>query len=247
MVKTYKVGIIRREDTHLLVIRGNMLKHPKYNVFLSKDGKVFDEDREELKVFPSSNKTHNSYREVYLKELQVAKSIHRLVAETYLDNPENKRCVNHLDGLKCNNNLYNLEWATDSENHLHAFSTGLRKSGVGENASYVKHTNEQVHEVCRLLQEGVSNTDIEDITGFNKKLVSNIKKGESWGSISKGYNIVVKRWSQLNKSLVHEICKSIIEGLSNKSIAENLSVKPSQVSDIRNKRSNKKISDTYWV
>lgn len=47
--------------------------------------------------------------------------VHRLIAMTYLKNPENKRTVNHKNGMKTDNRLCNLEWATHSENHLHAY------------------------------------------------------------------------------------------------------------------------------
>ena len=46
--------------------------------------------------------------------------IHRLVAETFIPNPDGKETVNHKDGNKANNNVNNLEWATQSENNLHA-------------------------------------------------------------------------------------------------------------------------------
>lgn len=52
-------------------------------------------------------------------------TIHRLLALHFLPNPENKRTVNHIDGVKTNNSLSNLEWATDQENCLHAYATGL--------------------------------------------------------------------------------------------------------------------------
>lgn len=51
--------------------------------------------------------------------------VHRLVAQTYILNPENKTDVNHIDGNKLNNNIKNLEWSTRSENTLHQHRTGL--------------------------------------------------------------------------------------------------------------------------
>lgn len=58
--------------------------------------------------------------------------VHRLVASVFIENPENKVCVNHIDGDKQNNCVENLEWCTYSENMQHAFDTGLKRCKYGK-------------------------------------------------------------------------------------------------------------------
>ena len=63
------------------------------------------------------------YNKTEVKNLK----IHRLVATAFIKNPQNKSCVNHIDGNKKNNNVKNLEWCTYKENSLHAYKIGLNK------------------------------------------------------------------------------------------------------------------------
>lgn len=76
------------------------------------------------------------YRVVDLKVAGSRKTVrvHRLVMESFVGKPY-KEMVNHIDGNKSNNNVENLEWATRSENELHAYATGLKKSSDKHKAS----------------------------------------------------------------------------------------------------------------
>lgn len=73
-------------------------------------------------------KTKKGYYQIHLHKNGVCKTskIHRLVAEAFIPNPLNKSQVNHIDGNKINNNVENLEWATQEENMQHAYKTGLK-------------------------------------------------------------------------------------------------------------------------
>lgn len=71
----------------------------------------------------------NGYERVELWENGKGKKflVHRLVAAAFVPNPEGKPDVNHIDGEKLNNSAANLEWVTQRENQLHAYSVGLQK------------------------------------------------------------------------------------------------------------------------
>ncbi len=77
----------------------------------------------ELKQFKS--KFGYMYVVITINRIEHKEKVHRLVAKTFIPNPENKSQVNHIDGNKENNNLNNLEWCTPSENMLHAYANNL--------------------------------------------------------------------------------------------------------------------------
>ena len=80
----------------------------------------------------------------------VHRQVHRLVAEAFIPNPENKPQVNHKDGDKTNNNVSNLEWVTPSENQLHARKLGLKPDDTGTNSPNSNLTANQI-QYCRTM------------------------------------------------------------------------------------------------
>ena len=84
--------------------------------YITREGKVYISDYlEDPKSTPNNR-------------IQKIHKIHRLLAEHFISNPENKPCINHKDGNKLNNDLNNLEWATISENTKHAYANKLERN-----------------------------------------------------------------------------------------------------------------------
>lgn len=102
------------------------------NYYISKKGNIYHSSKKKLMNQNILNGT--GYKAVNIKNddgKYQTKKIHRLLMEIFVPNPLNKKCINHIDGNKLNNDLSNLEWASHSDNLYHAWHTGLRsKSGL---------------------------------------------------------------------------------------------------------------------
>jgi hypothetical protein len=111
--------------------------------------------------------------------------VHRLVALAFIPNLENKPQVNHINGIKTDNRVENLEWVTSSENQLHAFSIGLRSAtGCKNNSS--KLTENEVMEIFN--DKRPYNQIMADFK-ISIPTISDIKRGYSWTHITKMPNL----------------------------------------------------------
>jgi len=115
----------------------------------------------------------------------VAKSflVHRLVAIAFVPNPDNKPQVNHKNGIKSDNRSENLEWVSVSENHNHAFRTGLKTGRKGMSHHNAKLTDSDVLEIRRLRSSGVSRPAISRQFGVGCGCVRDIVLRNHWKHI----------------------------------------------------------------
>ena len=95
----------------------------------------------------SLGKTGYSYASLTKNKNHKNIAIHRLVAQEFISNPENKPQVNHINGIKTDNRVENLEWATNRENARHAWANNLCQRKKGEKNHNAKFTNEQAKQI----------------------------------------------------------------------------------------------------
>lgn len=109
---------------------------------------------------PKHNLTGSPNRDGYLRVRVIGTSIdktitiHRLVATTFIDNPQNFETINHKDGNKQNNHVNNLEWCDRSYQMFHAYKLGLKVAAKGESNCGSKLTQEQVNFIRNNYKKG---------------------------------------------------------------------------------------------
>jgi hypothetical protein len=119
-----------------------------------------------------------------VKQKSNSKFFHRIIAMAFLDNPENKPQVNHINGIKHDNRLENLEWATRSENRVHAYRTGLQtgKSRQGIKCNFHKLTEMQVKDIRkRYHKRVVTMKELAKEYSVSEACINNIISKKNWG------------------------------------------------------------------
>lgn len=218
---------------------------------VSEDGNVYS-IREGQPVQKASHVDTSRYHRISLvNDEGVSKKylVHRLVATTYIPNPENKPEVNHIDGDKLHNHVSNLEWVTRKENLVHAFSINL-KSVSGENNPRCQLKEFEVVEIYNFLLEGQLAKDLASRYGVKKEVIKGIKYRKNWMYLLKDLPALSVKYKSksIADSTAHWVCSKLQEGLGVKQVLD-LKTNPRLtydiIYDIKRGRSFKHVSCNY--
>lgn len=116
--------------------------------------------------------------------VQTNMASHRIIAMTFIPNPENKLEVNHKDGNKLNNSIDNLEWCTHQENIQHSYDTKLNVPKTGEKHHRSKLKNKEVLQIRKELRVvGCNQTALAKKYKVSNTLITYIKNNKLWKTI----------------------------------------------------------------
>lgn len=148
------------------------------------------------------------YLEVCLfNKTKRTKKVHQLVAKAFIPNPENKPCINHMDGNKQNNKVDNLEWCSYSYNVKEAYRLGLSKPNDNQKKAVIAYCKQnkikpivQLDLNNNLIKKWNSAIEVEETLGFSRKNISQCITGRT----KTAYGYIWKTQKQF-KSMEYEV------------------------------------------
>lgn len=176
--------------------------------------------------------------------------VHRIVAITFIPNPENLPQVNHKDGNTHNNDVSNLEWVTPGDNQRHAYDIGLKNLPKGEDNGRHVLTDEEVLEIYQQLLNKVPLTELSFRYGVTTTQIGRIKTKEAWNHLLVDLPDMTRKFktNKLTEDQVHKVCCQIVNGKTFKGCLEILgfNITKNQFYDIKRGRVYKHITDIYF-
>ena len=151
--------------------------------YISNTGKIKNTKNNKNKLLnPIIRENKYSSITLYKNNNKKSFTMHRLIAIYFIPNPENKPCVNHINGLKYDFNIDNLEWCTYSENEIHSVKI-LNKKHNGVKG--VKNHNNKLKEldVFYIKNSNLSQRKLSAKFNVCKTTIQKIKSNQSWNHV----------------------------------------------------------------
>lgn len=144
---------------------------PKYQISNMGNIRSFSDKKKGKTLKPQINKKGYYSILLYSDGKPHPKKVHRLVAEAFIPNLEHKEQINHINGIKTDNRIENLEWCTNSENQIHAYKNGLEKPRCKRKVKQYSLNNEYIktYEYIK---------DAKKELGINEASISLVCKGK---------------------------------------------------------------------
>lgn len=161
------------------------IKFRNTDYLVSNDGRILSLKRRKITLLkPKVNQ--DGYHAVGIKIGDKIKhlTVHRMVGECFIPNPQNNPVINHKDCNKLNNNVENLEWTTIRENSIHSVINGNWPDNSGSKNGQSKLNETQVLEIKKLLS--IANHSIPSIArkfSISRTAIYDIKSGRKWSHV----------------------------------------------------------------
>lgn len=130
----------------------------------------------------------NGYYYITLTDIDGKRSkkyVHRIIAQAFIDNPNDKKEVNHIDCNKLNNNIMNLEWSTRKENLQHSYDNGLKREH--EKHGMAKLTKNEVLQIRKLYKsKEYSYSQLSKMYNVSMSCISMIVTNRNWRNLKGG-------------------------------------------------------------
>lgn len=169
--------------------------------------------------------------------------VHRVVVETFVGEIPSDMNVDHLNGVKNDNRLENLEVVTRSENQKRAYKLGLVKGCAGEENGCSSLSENDVLRIYDMVIAGKTNNEISAVFDVHPRYVSLVRHGKRWGHLFFDHNIskMADRQSFGKLTISFDSAMSLLDELvagkkQAKQIAKDYGLHPTTISHIKRKK-----------
>lgn len=216
--------------------------HFSVNYAVSNTGLVKNKKTGKL-LKPTKSKCGYFY--VSLTRAHRKKKVHRLVITAFLGESEDRKSINHKNGIKTDNNLENLEWVTPKENSIH--SARVLNKNVGEACALSLLSSDEVMNIREMWNNGASLVHISKNYCTKKANIHAIVSGKTWTHLPVLPRGNRRFHGKITIDKIVSIKKDLSSGiLYQKEIAEKYGVDPSTVSNIKTNKNNYYSEEALW-